>query len=280
MEMKNPKIVVTLTTIPDRLVSNHEFDMKYCIKSLIEQTYEGEYEIHINIPHVCLKTNQEYVIPEWLTETVENNPKVKIYRTDDHGPLTKVYPTLGRVEYPEAIIIVCDDDIIYHTDMVKEHVNNQNKWGEYPVGYDGMRSRTEDGRFSDYFKDSRDHYYSGTHRDSYVDIVQHYKSVSYKRRFFEEDFGDFVNQYYTWDDDLFVSAYFASKKRKRMITFYPDDSIFEPHDEWLANVGKSFPLVQSTHHESVEGCNLFRRDQDNDNSGELYKFIDRGYDQD
>jgi hypothetical protein len=278
--MKNPNIIVTFTTIPTRLISNHQFDIRYCIDSLLNQSHEGDYQVHINIPYVCKKTNTEYVIPEWLTDLESSNSKLKIFRTEDYGPLTKLLPTIERIEDGDTIIIVVDDDLVYHNDMVKEHIINQSKWPNSPVGYDGIRSRNEDGTFSNYFGDTRDHFYSGTHKDSRVDILQHYKTISYKRRFFGEDFKDFIEQYYSWSDDLLVSAYFASKKIDRYATYYENDEIFVPYDEWLANVGKTFPLIQSTHHESVEGCNLFRKDNDDDNSGQLYKFIDTGYQKD
>jgi hypothetical protein len=278
--MSESNIVVTFTTIPSRLVSNYEFDIRYNLNSLLNQSYDGEYEVHLNIPYFCKKTDSEYVIPEWLTELESTNSKLKIFRTEDYGPLTKLLPTIERIENGETIIIVVDDDLVYHENMVKEHVKNQLKWTDYPVGYDGMRSRNEDGTFSNYFGDTRDHYYSGTHRDARVDILQHYKTISYKRRFFGEDFKEFVEKYYTWNDDLFVSAYFASKKIDRYTTYYDDDLVYEGYEEWLNNVGKTFPLIQSTHHESIEGCNLFRKDNDDDNSSQLYKFIDSGYQKD
>jgi hypothetical protein len=275
--MDNLNIVITLTTIPSRLISNYEFDIKYCLNSLLSQTYNGEYEVHLNIPYFCKKTNSEYVIPDWLIELVSKDDRLKIFRTDDYGPLSKLLPTLERIQDDETIIIVVDDDMIYHQDLIKEHINNQKKWINSPVGYDGIRSRNEIGAFSNYFGDNRDYYYSGTHRDSRVDILQHYKSISYKRRFFTDDFKDFFKEYYTWNDDLLVSAYFASKKIERYATYYESDLIYENYDDWMANVGKTFPIVQNTHHETVEGCNLFRRDNDDDNSSKLYKFIDTGY---
>ena len=76
--MNNPNIVVTFTTIPSRLISNHQFDMRYCLDSLLNQSYEGEYEVHLNIPYVCKKINTEYVIPEWLTELETSNKRLKI----------------------------------------------------------------------------------------------------------------------------------------------------------------------------------------------------------
>ena len=59
-----------------------------------------------------------------------------------------------------------------------------------------MRSRNVDGTMSNYFGDSRDYYFSSLKRNSLVDITQHYKSVSYLRKFFESDFMDFWNEYH------------------------------------------------------------------------------------
>ena len=58
--------------------------------------------------------------------------------------------------------------------MVQAHVDNQLKWKEEVVGYDGMRSRNDDGAFASRFKDSRDYYFTSQTFSSKVDILQHY----------------------------------------------------------------------------------------------------------
>ena len=55
----------------------------------------------------------------------EYDNKIKIFRTEDLGPATKLIPTVERITDPETIIIVCDDDLVYHPDMIKEHIKNQ-----------------------------------------------------------------------------------------------------------------------------------------------------------
>ena len=270
------KPIISLTTIPTRLVSEYDYDIKYCLESLLNQNY-NDFEIHFNVPYTLKSTNEEYIIPEWLTKLSEDNIKLKIFRTDDMGTLTKLYPTVMRVTEPETIIIVVDDDLIYNSEMVTEHVKNQSKWIDNPVGYDGMRSRDENGSFASNFKDTRDYYFSGTYIDSRVDILQHYKSISYKRRFFGNDFVEFINKYYTWDDDLLIAAYFSSKKIDRIVTFHPNDKNYIDFEEWQNNVGRSFPLMGSTHHRSDEGCNINRNNKIDDNSLELFKIIDCGY---
>lgn len=267
------KIVISLTTVPSRLSSESEHGIKKCIDSLVNQNYDN-YEIHFNIPQKHKFLDQEYITPEWLS----NIEKITIFRTEDFGPLTKLLPTVQRLNNPEDIIITVDDDLIYHQDMVKEQVNNQNKWPEYCVGYDGMRSRDDAGNFSTHFGDVRDYYFTSNYRNSKVDIIQHYKSVSYKRRFFEDDFISFVNENYSWADDILVSGYMAYKKRPRFITYHPDDEIFESYEQWSQRGGAlTFPIVGSTHHEYLEGCNLFRNAKIPDAENNLYKYIDTGY---
>jgi len=44
------KVIVTLTTLPTRIVQDYDQGIKSNIDSLINQDYEGEYEIHFNVP--------------------------------------------------------------------------------------------------------------------------------------------------------------------------------------------------------------------------------------
>jgi glycosyltransferase involved in cell wall biosynthesis len=266
------RVIVTLTTIPSRLSNEIEEGIKLCINSLVNQDYDN-YEIHFNIPYKNNFLNQEYVIPEWLTEK-----RVQIYRTEDLGPVTKLVPTLERSNNPEDIIIVVDDDLVYHKDMIKEQVSNQKKWLEESVGYDGLRSRDEEGNFSKHFGDVRDYYYTSNYRNSRVDILQHYKSVSYKRRYFSDDFFEFVKKYHSWADDILLAAYMSYKKIDRIATYHPNDPQFTSHQEWIDKGGVlTFPILRNIHHERMEGCNVYRTEKIDDNGGELYKFIDNGY---
>ena len=199
--------------------------IKSGIDSLVSQNYDN-YEIHFNIPQVNKFSGKNYVVPQWLLEPKYHN--VKIYRIKkDLGPVTKLFPTVARLDKNEDIIIVVvDDDLVYHPDMIMEQVRNQEKWPHSCVGYDGLRSRDLMGRMSNHFKDVRDYYYTSNRRNSIVDILQHYKSVSYKREYFEDDFFDFVNDHLTWNDDLLLAAYFSFKKRDRIVTYHDTDVFF------------------------------------------------------
>jgi len=270
----NDRVILTLTTIPSRLKSNADNGIRACIESLNNQSYD-DYVVHFNIPEICKSTGELYEIPEWICDY----KKIEIHRCHDMGSITKLIPTLRRVQDPDQTIVVVDDDIIYHKDMVSAHVANRERWPSCVVGYDGMRSRDENGRFSNRFKDSRDYYFSGCGCSSLVDIVQHYKSVSYIRRFFKDDIYDFVRKHGTWCDDKVIAAYMSHHMIPRFVTYSENDTNYTDHSEWLAHVGTSFPVTGNTAHESLEGCNLNRRNNDDEvKIKELFKYIDIGYD--
>ena len=169
------KVIITLTTLPSRLTPEvFEQGIKSNIDSLLNQNYEDEYEIHFNVPSILKHTGEEYIIPEWIREISNTNPKFKIFDSlEDLGPVTKLAHTLKRIEDPETIIIVCDDDLVYHPNMIIEQVKNQNKYENTAVGYDGIRA--DDPTL---FNDIRGHYVVSIFKDAYVDILQHYKTVS------------------------------------------------------------------------------------------------------
>lgn len=275
----NPLFILTLTTIPSRLISPHQFDIQYCIDSLLNLNYDN-YEIHFNIPHTFKLTGEDYVLPEWLIEYGKKYEELKIFRMEDLGSVTKLIPTLKRITDPDQYILVVDDDIVYRENLIEEHLKNRLAWPDRAIGYDGMRSRNEDGTFASHFGDSRDYYYSSNHRNSLVDILQHYKSVSYVRKFFGEDFYDFFDEYGTWCDDKSVSSYLAKNRIPRMVSFYEDDPVATDLKHWHEIVGKSFPIVRTTSHERNEGCNVHRANDNNeDKFKKLYTFLDNGYSQ-
>jgi len=275
--MGKMKIVLTLTTIPSRLNSIHSFDIKYCLESLINQNHD-DYEIHLNIPHTYKRTGETYIIPEWMNK-YDTNSKLKVYRTEDYGSITKLIPTLERLNNDDIMIVV-DDDVVYHPEMINEHIKNRKRWPNYVIGYDGIRSKNEDGSDSTLFGDSRDHYFTACKTNKFVDIIQHYKSVSYLRKFFDDDFLNFWNTNGVWCDDKTISAYLSYKKIARLVTYYDGDPDFDSHEKWLAGIRHTFPVDKHTSHETQEGCNLDRKDDSKEihkKINNLYKFIDGFY---
>lgn len=263
-----PQVILTLTTIPTRLQDTNEYGLKSCIDSLLNQTYEN-YEIHFNIPHVNKTTQAPYVIPDWLNDIASKNPRLKLFRVEDLGSITKLVPTLLRVEDPDAIIITVDDDLVYNAEMVKEQVANQYKFPGCAIGYDGLGIINPP-----VFNDVRDHYVVSVNGNYLVKVLQAYKTISYRRHYFQQDyFTDFVGK--SWNDDLLNSSYLALRNIKRMVTFHPTDPVLKTIEEWQALGGvQTFPVLKHTHHESLEGCNIMRHNKVDDNGSIFYKNIE------
>jgi glycosyltransferase involved in cell wall biosynthesis len=238
------KVVITLTTVAERLS-----DTKYgengiisCIKSLQNQSYT-DFEIHFNIPYISAYSMEKYVIPDWLHQF----DKVKIFRMDDLGAATKIIPTIERITNPETIIIVCDDDLVYHEDMVKEHVKNQSE-RDCAFGYDSL------GTDEPKFNDVRDYFVVSVPFEMSGKIMQHYKTVSYKRRYFEDDFfTEFTGK--TKSDDILLSAYMNKQGIKKIVMPYENEAKLETLEEWRGKGGvTTFPVLRHAHHDLGDGC--------------------------
>ena len=263
------KVIVTLTTLPTRIVQEYDHGFKSNLNSLLNQEYD-EYEIHLNVPDKLKHTNVDYIIPDWLKELSNNNPKLKIFNVgEDLGPVTKLYYTLKRVTDPEAIIIVCDDDLVYHPKMVDEQVKNQSRFENTAVGYDGCRAEDPS-----VFDDVRNYYVVSVPKDIYVNHLQHYKTISYKRKWFEDDFfTDFADK--SWNDDILVSAYMGKQGIKKLVKHYENEEVLLTLEQWQQKGGvTTFPVLKHTSHEGAEGCNLYRQAQMDENY--MY-FVEKGY---
>jgi hypothetical protein len=248
-------VVISLTTIPSRLKAEHETGFKQCLNSLLNQDYKGNYEIHFNIPKTLKSTGEEYIIPNWVKDAmIDSNGKLKIYRTEDFGPLTKLLPTVERVTDPNAIIVVVDDDLVYHHHMLEEQVINQYKFERASVGYDGIDL------WRPVFGDGRDHFVTAVRKNIKVKVLQHYKTISYKRSYFESDFKQYVDEYYEWNDDILMAGYLGLKNIPRVVTYserYTPD--FATKEDWdRGNCAITFPVLSHTSHEGREGCTIYR----------------------
>jgi hypothetical protein len=99
-----------MTTLPSRI--DH---IRAALESVIAQTAPIEH-IEMNVPYVCVRTNEPYVLPKWLEEM----DRVKLFRTDDYGPITKVAPTLLRhKDEQHTYIWSVDDDFAYPTNQLE-----------------------------------------------------------------------------------------------------------------------------------------------------------------
>ena len=242
------KIVITLSTVPERLLNNHPDGFKKVINSLCTQAYDN-YEVHINIPEIYKVTNEPYIIPNWLVEYQSLHPTLHIYRCEDNGAVTKLAPTIARVIDPEYIIVVVDDDLIYHQDMLREHIKYQEMFKDSVILYDGR------GLVKPKYGDLRDAWILSVAEVLQVKSLQHYKSVSYRRRYFDDTFfTDFLGK--TKNDDILLSCYLNSKNIPMLVVPYElDISSVDTLDKWKTFSGvATFPVLAHAHSISKTGC--------------------------
>ena len=266
--MSQEKVILSLTTIPERLSYDHPLGLIRVIYSLMNMKYDN-YEIHFNIPRKNNKTGEEYNIPQWLQD-LNGRDKLKIFRTEDYGPITKLYPTLQRITDPKQLIIVVDDDLIYESRLIEGHLTLRERNDDVAWGFAGLNNLGEK------FKDARDRFVIGVNHDVRVGIIEHYKSVSYRRKFFEDDFnGEFLLK--GWADDHLVSAYMGMKSIEKWVGQSDYIPKHTNQDEWRKyGVVESFPVIKHSVTQSRnEGCNTFRQESEPLYDKTLNQYLER-----
>lgn len=246
---KESSVIISLTTVPERLADMADTGIVLTIKSLCEQQ-DDDYQIHFNIPEIYNITKQPYIIPEWIFEYQKTHPQLKIFRTEDMGPPTKIIPTLQRIKNPETILVVVDDDLVYYPDMVFEHRKYQNILDDCAICYDGREPIPREK-----YGDLRDSWVSCVTEIREVEMLQHYKSVSYKKKLFTQDFYDYyVGK--TLSDDILVSTFLNDNKIRMFVVPYEKElHLFLTKELWDENLGvTTFPVKRYTSSVADTGC--------------------------
>ena len=119
-KFNNDEIVFSLTSLPWRL--------KHLVKNLdnIRNNIPNA-EIHLNLPKIVKRTNDKWDLAK-IPEHIKNDKNIKIFLIDDIGPVSKLLPTLKRINNPNTLIITIDDDIIYDIDYLKKFIDLSKKY--------------------------------------------------------------------------------------------------------------------------------------------------------
>jgi hypothetical protein len=250
------KVILTMTTIPNRLGDPRpDFGLRPVLKHLLSIRYPN-FELHLNIPYHNKKTNEEYVIPDWLNDIKDQ--RLKVFRTEDYGSITKIAPTLLRVTDPNAVIITVDDDLLYESGFIEYHLYKRKQYPNAVLGFSGL----------DPVGDSSIRFCTSVAKDIRVKIIEGYKTVSYLRKFFDEDFfTDFIGTH--WADDIILSAYMGKQNIEKIVMKYDGDTDYTPRVE-------SFPVIGHAPCEAG-GCNLFRAERQEADEAKEQEFYDLGY---
>ena len=198
------KIVASITTVPSRIDK-----IRTCLESLLTQTVPVDH-IEINIPDVCIRTGETYVIPEWMN-TMD---KLHIFRTVDQGAITKVSPTFMRyMDDAETFIWSVDDDWKYPDYTLEKLTCEHDPANPRILAHSGVS-------YSDKLQIE---YLHGGSR--FVDIAEGYTSILYPPQSAKPNFAqylDIVNQNPECrkGDDLILGNYFAKIGVKTYLTAF------------------------------------------------------------
>ena len=125
-------IVASLTTIPSRIGTT----CKDAIQSLLPQVDR----VYLSVSRRYERFPAPLVIPAALL----NEPKVTIVLTEDRGPLTKYVGPLDRIA-DNQWMLVCDDDQVYHPDLVSRMTKAITALCAYQNHYEGVCAKTSGG---------------------------------------------------------------------------------------------------------------------------------------
>lgn len=103
------ELYVSLTSIPERLQTDY---FRQVIDTLLKQKPT---KIVLNLPYTYARTGEGYTIPTWVTES----PDIRVVRSEDYGPLTKILGGIDTVP-DEALVVIVDDDQIYKDSVLQD----------------------------------------------------------------------------------------------------------------------------------------------------------------
>jgi hypothetical protein len=275
--IENPNIIISLTTVPERLRFWPSIERN--LNSLLHQKTDKEYRVIFSIPYLYANNNnEEYPIPDELLELAKNNSKLIINRdTKDYGPIIKVYGGLKYLTNPDDIIIACDDDHLYHEEMLEYHVKKLNEHPNHAIcfrGDDALEKRPwiYDGVPS--FVMRPPHMYFPAIRDCYLGIAGHWHSVGYKRKFFGDDFNEELFSLADGDDPL-IGYYLKKHDILILCVLWDKETDFRPIVDVVGGgkVWYTFPIVEPLPFPIAAGGCVIREKSSNTNHGRTSKII-------
>jgi len=208
-------IYISLTTVPLRM---SEWNLsKQNLESLVNQKTDKEYKVVLNIPYYYKNNNnEEYKISEELLKFAEKNPRLIINRVEeDFGPIIKIVGCFNIANQPDDIIIACDDDHVYHEDMIEYHLKKRAQYPKAAIAFRGdvpiEKREWQEGDITK-FTIRPTHLFFPVKNDLQLLIPGHWHSVGYLRSFFKEDFTtkEFISL--SDNDDILVGYYFKKNQ--------------------------------------------------------------------
>jgi hypothetical protein len=253
---ENRKVIVTLTTIPSR----YKY-IKDVLISLKRQSIKPD-EIVLSLPLESIREPCEgdpyKVTEETIKEFTANG--ITIWRpSKDYGPATKILGLLEREiskknsEEEEPLLIVFDDDKIYHIDCVKQLLEGWSRNKDCVVARKGsiiIQLSKKSERYLSFKKkyDSINRYHetpikgSDILEDIEVSLIFGTGGILYRASYFDNYVFDYKKKennfpekklFYT--DDIFLSGYLSQKGVIKKVIHFPKNDTINKIDNYRPN---------------------------------------------
>lgn len=214
------RVVVSLTTIPDRLVH-----IRPTLHSLLDQSRRPD-AIQLNLPTESRREGRGYQIPAFFADY----GPIEIVRCDrDWGPATKALPTLQRETAPDTRIVITDDDQVYPRNLIETLVQASEQFPDAVVCSRGFRIPPG------LDINLRNTLY-GTHlaEAEPIEIVQGSAGYLVRPRFFTRDVFDYgaAPDEAFFQDDIWLCGHLAGRGVDRLVV--PFDNCYSRIDNWSA----------------------------------------------
>jgi hypothetical protein len=264
-------IYISLCSVPDRLLFQESSEK--CLLALLNQDTVESYVVLLNIP-LNFKNYEYFEIPSWLLNLQRQYlNKLYILRDEiDYGPISNILSSIKLIDMnSEDIIIVCDDDHIYEKNMISYHLL---KLQEYPNNHSICFRGNHPIELRTWYENDKKYgkFYPScvlfpTRNDIYLKLPDHWHSVSYRRKFLENDIFDpeFLN--ITWNNDILMGIYAWTHNFYFLCSHYKPETDFRPVN-YDGRGSSSFPIKISLPVHINSGCNRWR--EKNKLSGDIY----------
>ena len=127
-------VVVSIATIPSRIAH-----IRPTLESLLVGNRAPDL-ILVNAPEFCKLEQSGYDVPDFLADSAVFGDRVRFVQcATDWGPGTKI---LGPIPHlpPECILVIADDDIIYHPEFLERLVTAQRQHPDHAYSFWVYRS--------------------------------------------------------------------------------------------------------------------------------------------
>lgn len=260
-------IYLSACCLPDRMLNQNSFIQ--FLTGLIDQKTSESYKIILNIPNNFINY-ENATIPDWVLNFIKQYNNILLIRDDiDYGPISNIIYPLKHLNLNNDILIVIDDDHLYHEDMIEYHLKKLNEYPKnHSICFRGNHPLELRTWYSNEVKVGK--LYNScvlfpTQYDLYLKFPDHWHSVSYWTK--NLDINKLLDTTFlsmTWNNDLLMGYYGWKYNILYLCANYLKETDYRPvnYDGRGAN---SFPIKQMLPYESDSGCNLFRaKDQQSD----------------